>query len=98
MIAKLEQRVAHIVDAMEKGMMLVASAAMPNTVNTPEYTAFRKLKVYEATVAEALQGGGISQKERVLLTRLRDSLGISPADAIAVEQELAAASAAPASN
>ena len=69
----------------------VASAAMPNTVNTPEYTAFRKLKVYEATVAEALQGG-ISQKERVLLTRLRDSLGISPADAAAVEQELAAAS------
>ena len=39
----------------------VASAAMPNTRNSPEYAAFRKLQVYEAAVVEAQQGGGISQ-------------------------------------
>lgn len=66
----------------------VAAAAMPNTENTPEYTAFRKMQVYESALAEALQEGGISHKERTLLTHLRDSLGISPADAKAIEAEL----------
>lgn len=66
----------------------VASTAMPKTHNTPEYAAFRKLQVYEAAVAEALQGGGISQKERALLIRLRDSLGISTVDAETLELEL----------
>jgi hypothetical protein len=65
----------------------VASAAMPNTVNTPEYAAFRKLQVYEAAVAEALQGEGIAQKERALLNRLRDSLGITAVDAATVERD-----------
>jgi hypothetical protein len=65
----------------------VASAAVPKTQNTPEYAAFRKLQVYEAAVAEALQGG-ISQKERALLARLRDSLGISTVDAETLEREL----------
>jgi uncharacterized membrane protein YebE (DUF533 family) len=61
---------------------------MPRTQNTPEYAAFRKLQVYEAAVAEARQGGGISQKERALLARLRDSLGISTVDAETLEREL----------
>ncbi len=66
----------------------VASAAMPNTQNTPEYTAFRKMQVYEEAVAEAHYEGGISKKERALLVRLRDSLGISASDAEAIEGEL----------
>jgi hypothetical protein len=68
----------------------VANAAMPNTRNTPEYRMFRKLQVYEAALIEALEGGGISPKERALLKHLRDSLGITPADAQALEQELEA--------
>ncbi len=70
----------------------VASVAMPNTQNTPEYVAFRKLQVYEEAVAEAQYEGGISQKERALLVRLRDSLGISASDADAIEGELRAGS------
>ena len=66
----------------------VASAAMPNTHNTPEYAAFRKLQVYEAAVAEAQQGGGISQKEHALVNTLRDTLGISSTDADTLEREL----------
>ena len=66
----------------------VASAAMPNTRNTPEYVAFRKLQVYEAALAEALVGDGISPKERAMLDRLRDTLGVSSTDAETLEQEL----------
>jgi hypothetical protein len=66
----------------------VATVAMPNTQNTPEYAAVRKLEVYEATLAEALQEGGISQKERSMLNRLRDTLGISSTDAETLEREM----------
>ena len=66
----------------------VAGAAMPNTHNTPEYAAHRKMQVYEAAVAEARQDGGITDKERALLNRLRDSLGISPMDAETLERDL----------
>ena len=66
----------------------VASTAMPNTRNTPEYAAFRKMQVYEAAIIEAQQEGGISIKERKLLNLLRDSLDISAADAQTMEAEL----------
>jgi len=66
----------------------VATVAMPNTENTPEYAASRKLQVYEAALAEALPDGNISERERELLNRLRDSLGISASDADAIEGEL----------
>lgn len=66
----------------------VASAAMPNTKNTPEYLAFRKMQVYESALAEAQSENGISDRERLLLNRLRDSLGVSEADAETIEREL----------
>jgi hypothetical protein len=66
----------------------VASAAMPNTQNTPQYVAFRKMQVYEDALVEALHEDGISDRERALLVRLRDSLGIAQADAEAIEREL----------
>lgn len=69
----------------------VATVAMPNTQNTPEYAAFRKMQVYEAALAEAQHEDGISDRERALLVRLRDSLGISASDAQAIEEELQAA-------
>lgn len=65
----------------------VASMAMPNTENTLEYAAFRKMQVYESSFSDALLGG-ISDKERVLLDTLRDTLGISPADAVMLEKDL----------
>ena len=66
----------------------VAGVAMPNTQNTPEYAAFRKMQVYEAAVAEAQLEGGISKKERALLNRLRDSLGVSTSDAEAIDVQM----------
>jgi hypothetical protein len=62
---------------------------MPNTTDTPEYAAFRKLQVYESAFAEAQQeGAGISERERALLKRLRESLGITETDAAKIESEL----------
>lgn len=66
----------------------IANRAMPDTVRTPEYLAFRKLQVYEAALSEALVGDGISEKERAILTRLRESLGVSADDARAMEDDL----------
>lgn len=66
----------------------VASAAMPNTQNTAEYAAFRKMQVYEEALAEAHYEGGVTAKERALLDRLRDTLGISAVDARSIESEL----------
>lgn len=68
----------------------VAGAAMPNTENTPEYAMFRKMQVYEAALTEALPDGRISERERELLNRLRETLGISVSDAEAIEGELQA--------
>lgn len=68
----------------------VANRAMPETVSTPEYLAYRKMQVYEAALTEALGGDGISEKERAILTRLRDSLGVSADDARAMEDDLRA--------
>jgi hypothetical protein len=66
----------------------IASAAMPNSENTPEYAMFRKMQVYEAALTEALPDGNISERERGLLNSLRDSLGLSVSDAEAIEGEL----------
>ena len=66
----------------------VAAAATPSTQNTPEYVATRKKQVYEAALTEALPDGNISERERELLNRLRDSLGISGSDADAIERKL----------
>ncbi len=72
---------------LQKFAERVASVAMPNTENTLEYAAFRKMQVYESSFSDALLGG-ISDKERVLLDTLRDTLGISSADAAMLENDL----------
>jgi hypothetical protein len=61
---------------------------MPNTQNTPEYQRSHKLRVYEEALAEALDEGGISSKERALLARLSESLEIPAAEADAIEAEV----------
>ena len=66
----------------------VAGAVMPNTADTPEYAAYKKMQVYEAALQDALPGG-ISEKERTLLNHLRESLGIAVTDAEAMERDLA---------
>ncbi len=80
--------VVFVLTPLQRFAERVATVAMPNTENTPEYAASRKMQVYEEAVSEAHYEGGISKKERALLVRLRDSLGISEANADAIEGEL----------
>ena len=63
----------------------MVSLLMPNTQNTPGYENFRKAEVYGAAFAEAAEEGGVSDKERALLNRLRDSLELTPDEASAIE-------------
>lgn len=65
----------------------IVGLLMPNTQNTPEYQRSRKMRVYEEALIEALDENDISTKERALLVRLRDSLEIPVADAVAMEEE-----------
>jgi len=46
------------------------------------------MQVYEAALLDAMAEGGISSKERALLAHLRKSLGITVADAEAIERAL----------
>ncbi len=71
----------------------VVSLLMPNTTNTPQYRRSRKLQMYEEAVAEAHAEGGISDKERSLLVRLRDLLGIAESEAESIERAVTASSA-----
>ncbi len=80
--------VVFVLTPLQRFAERVASVAMPNTTNTPEYKTFRKMQVYEEAVSEAHYESGISEKERALLVQLRDALGISVSDADAIEGEL----------
>lgn len=71
----------------------VADRTLPDVAPTTEYFAFRRLQVYRAAVEGVVEGGGIPSKGRSLLDRLRVELGIAPADAAAIENDLLAAGA-----
>lgn len=73
----------------------VGNAAMPGVQETPEYLSYRKFEVYRAALEGALDNGEITQRERTVLARLRDSLGLDVAVAVEMERELAAKRAVP---
>lgn len=68
----------------------VGDAAMPGVKATPEYFAYRKFEVYRAALEGALEDGDVTSRERAVLVRLRDSLGLDAAVAVEMERELAA--------
>jgi uncharacterized membrane protein YebE (DUF533 family) len=65
----------------------VADTAMPGVSTSSEYLSYRKLEVYKATIEGAMEDGAITEKERAMLGRLREKLGISTQDAAALEAE-----------
>ena len=50
-------------DPLHSAAERVSNAAMPNTVDTPEYEAFRKLQVYDSAIRAALEDGHISDRQ-----------------------------------
>ncbi len=60
---------------------------MGSVQNTTEYLDVRRVEVYRAAVEGSFEDGLVTDKERSMLDHLRDSLGISPGEAIALEKE-----------
>ena len=66
----------------------ITNRLMHSVQNTPEYLEVRTLEVYRAALEEVVEDGLVTDKERRILDHLRDDLGISPGEAVALEKEL----------
>lgn len=66
----------------------VADRIMPGVEDTEEYRAERKQAVYRASVEELDAGGGITEKERRALDRLREELELDASEAERIEAEV----------
>jgi len=73
---------------MQRFALSMTDGLMRNVQNTPEYLEVRRLEVYRAALEGAFEDGLITDKERSILDRLRDSLGISQVEAVSLEKEL----------
>lgn len=68
----------------------VANTAMPQVQPTSDYLAYKKIEVYRAAVEAAHETGGLTEKDRASLDRLRAKLGLKTEDASAVERDVLA--------
>ncbi|MBW3583498.1 MAG: hypothetical protein KY455_10415 [Euryarchaeota archaeon] len=66
----------------------VADRAMPNVQDTEEYRTVRKRDVYLAALEGALVDGVVSERERDMLARLQDQLGLTATEARELERAL----------
>ena len=78
-------------DPIQRAAERLSNAAMPNTVDTPEYEAFRKLQVYDSAVRAALEDGHISERQRRVLDSMIESMGIDRKLAQRMEEDTLAA-------
>lgn len=78
-------------DPIQRAAERLSNAAMPNTVDTPEYESFRKLQVYDSAVRAALEDGHISERQRRVLDSMIASMGIDPGVALRMEEDALAA-------
>ncbi|HEV8358848.1 MAG TPA: hypothetical protein VGR28_00180 [Candidatus Thermoplasmatota archaeon] len=74
---------------LQRAAERVASTAMPHVRDTAEYRLVRKREIYRAALEGALQDGVVTDKERDILARLQDQLGLSATEARALERDLA---------
>lgn len=82
-----------LLDPIQRTAERISNAAMPNTVDTPEYEMFRKLQVYEAAVRSALEDGIISERQRRVLDSMLQSMNIDITNAQRIENDCIASSA-----
>lgn len=64
-------------DPIQRGAERLSNAAMPNTLDTPEYESFRKLQVYDSALRAALEDGHVSARQRRVLDSMIESMGIN---------------------
>jgi hypothetical protein len=78
---------------IERAIDRMADRAMPRTTGTPEYLAQRKHEIYRAALEDAMRDGVVSAKERALLLRLAENLGLSGDESTRIERNVLEASA-----
>lgn len=78
-------------DPIQRAAERLSNAAMPNTVDTPEYESFRKLQVYDSAIRAALEDGHISARQRRVLDSMVQSMGIDETVAKRMEDDALAA-------
>lgn len=66
----------------------LANRLMGGVQDTPEYRRARKLQVYRAALEGAVADGVISERERSILRRLQQELGISEREAVRAERDV----------
>ena len=66
----------------------VANRLMGGVQDTPEYLRARKHQVYRAALEGAVADGVISVRERSILRRLQQELGISEREAARAERDV----------
>jgi len=70
---------------MQRLALRMTNGLMRSVQNTPGYLDVRRLEVYRAALEGAVQDGIVTDKERGILDQIRDDLGISPGEAVALE-------------
>ena len=72
---------------MQRLALRMTNRLMHGVQNTPEYLEVRRLEVYRAALEGVIEDGLVTDKERRILDHLRDDLGISPGEAVALENK-----------
>lgn len=98
----LSSRVGTVVGIAATGLLVFALAplqraaerfadrAMPGVAQTPEYLQYRRFEIYRQALLDAAEDGRVTERERAVLDGLRRNLGVSDADAAAMERDLRA--------
>lgn len=76
-----------VVRPIERAADRIADRAMPHVHDTAEYRTVKKREVYRAALEGALDDGGVSDKERAMLARLAEQLGLGPVEMHDIERE-----------
>lgn len=76
---------------LQRAAERLANVAMPSVSGSADYVAARKFFVYRAALEAALADGGVTRKERAMLARLQQELGLRPEDVAQLESDVAAA-------
>jgi hypothetical protein len=73
---------------IERFAASLSSAILPGVEPSEEYVAFRKLEVYREALEAALEDEQFSDHDRAILRRLQTTLGVAPADAARLEEDV----------
>lgn len=66
----------------------MANAAMPGVSGSAEYLAHRRAEVYKGALEEILADGVVTPKERAILRKLQEKLGLGSETASAIERDV----------